>query len=338
MGSPPSTLQIRPYGDEDEAEVLALLVAALGEGPGGHRSAEFFRWKHLENPFGRSLMLVCEEGGRIIGLRAFLRWQFDVDGRPIRAVRPVDTATHPDHHGRGVFSRLTRAALEVLGEEADVVFNTPNEKSLPGYLKLGWRAVGRIPVWVRPRRLVSSIRGLRREAPPSPRPNVAAAPAAEVLDAATEWPALLSVAERATGRLSTPVSPDYLGWRYGRAPLLDYRALTEMDGGRVRGVGFLRVRPRRGLWETTIADVVVPTGAVQAARRLVRRAALAAPTDIVTCSFPVGSSAHRAARGAGFLMAPRGIVMVVRPLRGDIEPDPQDLGSWALRLADVEVF
>jgi len=333
-----STLQIRPYRDEDETEVLALLVAALGQGPAGHRSAEFFRWKHLESPFGRSLMLVCEAGDRIVGLRAFLRWRFHVDGRSVRAVRPVDTATHPDHRGQGIFSKLTRAALELLGDEADVVFNTPNERSLPGYLKMGWRPAGRVPVWVRPRGLLSPIRGLRRSGPTGPRPMPATAPAAEVLEGAAGLADLLSEAERPTGRLATPRSPDYLRWRYGRTPLLDYRAIDERGGGRVRGLAFFRVRPRRGLWETTIADVLVSAGDVHTARRLLRQAARAVPADVVTCSFPVGSAAHRAARLAGFVKVPRGILMVVRPLREDLVPDPGELGSWALRLGDLEVF
>jgi GNAT superfamily N-acetyltransferase len=318
--------------------VLALLVAALGEGPAGQRSAEFFRWKHIENPFGRSFMLVCEGDGRVVGLRAFLRWSFDVDGRTVRAVRPVDTATHPAQQGRGIFSRLTRAALDELSSQSDVVFNTPNAKSLPGYLKMGWRSVGQVPVLLRVRRPVRSVRGFRRSVPIGPRPEVAAPRAAEVIGEGSGLTDLLSVVERSTGQLATSRTPDFLRWRYARAPLLDYRAVAELEDGHVRGVALFRVRPRRGLWETTIADVLVPGGDARTARTLLRRVALAAPTDHMTCSFPVGSAAHRAARRGGFLTSPRGIGMVVRSFRRKLEPDPYDLGSWSLRLGDLEVF
>lgn len=331
-------LRIRPYRDQDENDVLALLVAALGQGPAGQRSAEFFRWKHLENPFGRSFMLVCEAGGRIVGLRAFLRWRFDVDGRMVRTVRPVDTATHPAYQGRGIFSRLTRAALDELSAEADVVFNTPNEKSLPGYLKMGWRSVGRVPVLLRLRRPVRSIRGFRRSVPIGPRPEVAASRAAEVIGEGSGLTDLLSVVERSTGQLATPRTLDFLRWRYARAPLLDYRAVAELEDGHVRGVALFRVRPRRGLWETTIADVLVPAGDARTARTLLRRVALAAPVDHLACSFPVGSAAQRAAWRGGFLRAPGGIGMVVRSFAREFEPDPYDLGSWSLRLGDLEVF
>jgi GNAT superfamily N-acetyltransferase len=74
----------------------------------------------------------------------------DPDGTTINAVRAVDTATHPDWQGRGIFSRLTLGALDDLRDDGvDCVFNTPNDKSRPGYLKMGWQQVGKVPVSVR---------------------------------------------------------------------------------------------------------------------------------------------------------------------------------------------
>ncbi|MGH2682524.1 MAG: GNAT family N-acetyltransferase, partial [Actinomycetota bacterium] len=86
-------IDVRPFRGDDEAGVLDLLKASLGPGPPGSRTPEFFRWKHLANPFGHSLMLVAEAGGQIVGLRAFMRWEFEAGGRAVRAVRAVDTAT-----------------------------------------------------------------------------------------------------------------------------------------------------------------------------------------------------------------------------------------------------
>lgn len=73
----------------------------------------------------------------------FLRWKFDVPGEgTISAVRAVDTATHPDWQGSGIFTRLTLGALDELRDDGlDVVFNTPNDQSRPGYLKMGWSQV-----------------------------------------------------------------------------------------------------------------------------------------------------------------------------------------------------
>src|SRR5207247_2560043 len=121
----------------------------------------FFRWKHVDNPFGRSFMLVAEAEERILGLRAFMRWRFAAGGREVGAVRAVDTATHPDFQGRGIFSLLTRAALDSLPADVGFVFNTPNEKSGPGYLKMGWHEVGRIPIAIRVRNPMGFVRRAR---------------------------------------------------------------------------------------------------------------------------------------------------------------------------------
>jgi predicted N-acetyltransferase YhbS len=320
------TLTIRPYHESDEDPVLELLTASLGPGPAGARTAEFFRWKHLDNPFGRSLLLVAEDEGRIVGLRAFMRWRFRAGSATVRAVRAVDTATHPDHQGRGIFSRLTREALELLQSDTDLVFNTPNDKSGPGYLRLGWRPVGRLRLSVRPRRLP------RRR---SERPPVDAPSAAAVLDD-PRVPALLARAERDGTRFETDRDPDFLRWRYADSPL-DYRAIHVEDAGELRGIAFLRVRPRGGLWQTSVTDVVVAPGDTAAAGLLMGEASRSARSDFVACRFPAGSTAARAAIRRGFVRAPGGIRFVVNPLRPAV-PDPTELRSWALGLGDVEVF
>ncbi len=134
----------------DEVQVLALIELALGRRP-DPRNAAFFAWKHRENAFGPSPAWVAVDGNRIVGLRTLMRWEFETRDRPVRAVRAVDTATHPDHQGRGIFSALTRRAVDELrAEGVDFVFNTPNDKSRPGYLKMGWQPVGRLPTGLRP--------------------------------------------------------------------------------------------------------------------------------------------------------------------------------------------
>src|SRR6185295_3366058 len=117
-------------------------------------------------PFGPSPSWVALDGERIIGFRTFMRWEFEHEGRVRRAVRAVDTATHPDYQGRGIFSTLTRAGLdEMRADGVDYVFNTPNDNSRPGYLKMGWQTVGRLPVSVRMRSASSALRVLRARVP-----------------------------------------------------------------------------------------------------------------------------------------------------------------------------
>ncbi|MGH8883796.1 MAG: GNAT family N-acetyltransferase [Egibacteraceae bacterium] len=329
---------IRRYEPADEPYVLTLLEQTLASGP--TRSADFFRWKHARNPFGRSMAWIAEAEGRIVGVRIFQRWRFLVDGRPVEAVRAVDTATHPDHQRRGIFTRLTRTALEVIRGDVDLVFNTPNAQSLPGYLEMGWSRVGAVPIAVRLCRPLRFLRGLRqatRDAPARPPPPCALPTVSAILADSDGVGALLAAATPAKGRLRTDRSVAYLRWRYGEAPGLDYRALALHHGTELVGLAVGRPRWRGRLAEFTLSDVLVRHGDRQTARRLLRATAHTG-VDHVTAHLASGTEPAILAKGCGFIAIPgRGMTLVANPLT-TLRPDPLRLASWCCSLGDLEVF
>src|SRR5262245_21331273 len=138
-----SHIVTRRASADDFPAVLQLLRSALGW---SDENTRFLEWKHLRNPFGPSPMWIALAGERVVGFRAFLRWAFvGVGGRVMSVARAVDTATAPDFRGRGIFTALTRTGIDALRDDAvELVFNTPNPQSLPGYLRLGWREVDRL--------------------------------------------------------------------------------------------------------------------------------------------------------------------------------------------------
>jgi hypothetical protein len=254
----------------------------------------------------------------------------------VTAVRAVDTATHPEHQGRGIFSSLTLAALDALRGDVDLVFNTPNEKSLPGYLKMGWTQAGRVPIAVRvrrPLRFATRARAHSVDSDPSRTfmPPVLAPPASEALGDTEGLSLLLQRSETFPQRLTTLRSVDYLRWRYAAAPLLDYRAIASEDG-----LAIFRVRSRGELCETTVSELIARDADRAAARRLFRAVLRAARVDHVTSSFPAGSASR--VRRFGSFPAPGGVTFVVNPLASDVTPDPRVMASWALTIGDLEVF
>lgn len=333
----------RPFRDDDEEEVLRLLTVALGAGPAGERSPAFFRWKHLDNPFGRSYMVVAEAEGRIVGLRAFLRWRLRAGERLFAAVRAVDTATHPDHQGRGIFSMLTRQALEDLAGEAAFVFNTPNASSLPGYLKMGWLTVGQVPVRVQVRKPIRFLRSLGsfggavEAASVGQPPTVSAPSAAAGLEDADGLGELLETTS-VDQRLSTPRDVSYLRWRYGAAPHLGYHSVRIERRGRLDGMAIFRVRRRGSSWECSIAELFTRHLDRATGKQLLTAVGRATRVDHLTCSFLKGSDPERAATLRGFVRSPKGPTLVVRPLADDLVPEPTALDSWRLSLGDLEVF
>ncbi|MFC3880931.1 GNAT family N-acetyltransferase [Algoriphagus namhaensis] len=202
---------IRPAQDSDIPAIIDLLSASLGDSliP---KTESLWKWKHQDNPFGTSPVLLAEEGSTLVGLRAFLKWEFEADGKIYFACRAVDTATHPDHQGKGIFKKLTSTLLDEVGASGiDFIYNTPNKKSTPGYLKMGWEKWGKLPL-----KLQFHVGTGNNQHPLDPAPWSSIAP----LVAQLESPA----SQNETGAI---LKPGYLKWRYLDCPLFPYYFLTD---------------------------------------------------------------------------------------------------------------
>jgi predicted N-acetyltransferase YhbS len=141
---------IREAKPEDLTSIIAVLKASLGENS-SKKNELVWNFKHVQNPFGKSLVLVAEDNKQIIGVRAFMRWQWQLKTEVFNAFRAVDTATLPEHQGKGVFKKLTLKALDIAKASGDhFVFNTPNAQSKPGYLKMGWEEVSKLKIGITP--------------------------------------------------------------------------------------------------------------------------------------------------------------------------------------------
>jgi GNAT superfamily N-acetyltransferase len=305
-----------------------LLQASLGWVP-NEQYGRFFAWKHRENPAGDSPAWVAVDGDRIAGFRIFLRWEFDLDGRVVRAVRAVDTATHPDYQGRGIFSRLTLHAIEALrAEGVSFIFNTPNDSSRPGYLKMGWQPVARLPVLMRPRSVGSLIRVARARVPAAKwsTPTDAGLPAPEVLSDRDAVGALLTASATGAG-MQTRRTPAFMAWRYGFEPLA-YRVL--LAGDRLAdGFVVFRLRRRGAAMEAAVGDVVLPASSGRTAA-LLRRMLRESGAD-----YAVRIGGAHVARAGSLPLPGQGPTLVWREVS---DPGMPAAAAWHLTLGDVELF
>jgi GNAT superfamily N-acetyltransferase len=321
-----SELEIRRATDPDRDEIITLLGASLRR-EADPRFVRLFAWKHEENAFGRSPAWVAVDGDRIAGFRVLMPWEFVEHGEVVRAVRAVDTATHPDYQGRGIFTSLALHAIDELRGDVAFVFNTPNDQSRPGYLKMGWQVVGRVPTAVRP----TGWRGLARIATarvPAERwsaPSDAGVPATDVLGDEAALARLVR-SQPTPDALRTRLSPAFLRWRYG-TPLLSYRAVAA-PGGVQDGVAFFRIRRRGEAREAALCDVIAAGGDAGVVGDLTRAVTRAADADYVI-------------RLGGGLFPPGGLVrlpgqgplLTWRAVSARRAPD-----AWDLTLGDIELF
>ena len=288
----------------------------------------FFAWKHTDNTFGASPSWVALVDGRVAAYRTFLRWEFEAPDGVLRAVRAVDTATHPEFQGRGLFTQVTlHAVRELTHEGVDLVFNTPNDKSRPGYLKMGWVDTGRLRAGFRPHSLWSLPRILRARgaADRSSEPVSAGVSAADVLADEVRLGRVLAAVPRADG-WATRRSLAYLKWRYGFAPLL-YRALL-VDCVAGEGVLFFRLRRRGAARELVIADVLMPPGSEAHVRRALADALRSCRADYALGLQSAAPAGLWPLPGAGPRLVTRALACA----------GPWPLSGWSLSLGDIELF
>jgi GNAT superfamily N-acetyltransferase len=244
-------VEIREATEADIPAIVSLLKLSLGESlmP---KSGEYWRWKHIENPFGPSPVLLAWDGTVLVGVRAFMRWEWVERGRVYRAVRAVDTATHPEYQGKGIFKKLTLSLVAhctKLGD--DFVFNTPNSQSKPGYIKMGWVEAGKMPVRFSIRRPLHMGWNFLTKKEPKIGPTENGS-----LRHYLEHPGLSTLLENhlQQEKIVTNVSVPYLAWRYLQVPVADYVGVGLTAGDALTGLIIARIKQTRLGRELRITD------------------------------------------------------------------------------------
>lgn len=245
-------MTIREATERDTPEIVSLMRLSLGESL-TPKSEQYWNWKHVQNPFGRSVVILAEDNGQIVGLRAFMRWDWNFNGQTFRALRAVDTATHPAYQGKGIFKKLTLSLVDKCTADGyDFIFNTPNEKSRPGYLKMGWDSLGKTSIRIKP--VITSFLFGRE--------------AAKANSSGTElndrvWSGIDGLLESykrdCIGRFHTNYSKDYLVWRYKTVPVATYHSIMD-PSPEARWLMIYRMKEGGSKREMRITDLFVDPG------------------------------------------------------------------------------
>ena len=319
--------------------MIELLRKSLGEST-IPKSESLWAWKHEQNPFGNSYVLLAEENDMLIGLRAFMKWEWLWNGRKYRAIRAVDTATHPDHQGKGIFKKLTLQQAELCKQEGvDFVFNTPNEQSRPGYLKMGWLAQGRMPLklkLVRPFNLAYA-RFRKKTSPELPYTDPTPA---------QEWSpmiaGLLNNYKQPDSQLSTHLSPAYINWRYADNPLFRYNYFSDNENylliNRVKNTS--SVKELRLVDFVVLNDKVDPKKISSHIKRSVLRFCREQRISIISLSGQQYQHYRSYFRWMGFFpVKPLGPIITVKDLNMKEDfPLLMNTNNWSYSLGDMELF
>jgi hypothetical protein len=194
-----------------------------------------------------------------------------------------------------------------------LIFNTPNADSRPGYLKMGWSEVGSIGVLARP--------AIKRRG--SSDDEIAGHYIRNVETFSG------SPSDRPPRGLRTPRSESYLKWRYEGHPTARYTTVSTETA-----LAFVRSNVRNGRRELVISDVM------GADPRSAFRAVIKESTaDYTVAWHGRGSPERRAAIAAGLFPVPglKALTLVARPL-ADIPDATAGMSSWDFSIGDFELL
>lgn len=109
-------------------------IASLAEGFSSRLQAErVFSWLYEQNVYGESHHVLALHKEKVVGRRSF--WRNDVIPGHL-SYQPIDTYVCPEMRRQGIFSHMTRLALQ--NAKGAYIYNYPNATSRSGYLKMGW--------------------------------------------------------------------------------------------------------------------------------------------------------------------------------------------------------
>lgn len=328
---------VREATREDVAQIIGLLRISLGEEliP---KSEAYWHWKHESNPFGKSPVLVIEDNGKLVGVRAFMLWKWRWKELHFSALRAVDTATHPDTQGKGIFRKLTLQLADACRAAGhSFIFNTPNNVSRPGYLSMGWSLVGRHPVRVSPTfRMLLAITGIRKSSwNPDTLTEYLVGPLELYRKPLEELVRAQALETR--DRLTTDLSVDYLKWRYADVPVTRYYWLNDFDQDATYCVFFRPKVTPYGL-EARIVDVVADPDRVARRRLLDQLSLLRRKFDFLSVAGAppsINRLLYRCGFSPSLSVGPR---VTARNLNLENSTFLLNFGQWKPTLGDLELF
>jgi GNAT superfamily N-acetyltransferase len=112
--------------------------------PGAARfTPRYLDWLYLANPDGAALGYDAWDGARLAAHYVCVPARAWVEGRLAPVLLSLNTATHPDYQGKGLFTRLAAMTYEAGAARGfDGVYGVANANSTPGFVrKLGFQLV-----------------------------------------------------------------------------------------------------------------------------------------------------------------------------------------------------
>jgi GNAT superfamily N-acetyltransferase len=116
------------------AQYGALFAACF---PGANKyTPQYLKWQYADNPDGPVVGFDAWDGERLAAHYVCVPARARVAGEDVRVLLSLNTATHPDYQGKGLFTKLAAMTYNAGAEQGfDAVYGVANANSTPGFLR-----------------------------------------------------------------------------------------------------------------------------------------------------------------------------------------------------------
>jgi predicted acetyltransferase len=231
----------RSYKKGDEIEILNLFEKVFGK----KMVLDFWKWRFVENPFGRGMINLLFDNNLLIGHYAVIPMGVQVKNNLIQAVFAMTTMTHPDYQRQGIFSYLAGETYREAAKRGfKFVYGFPNKNAHYGLVKkLDWKDLGRITFFYKELRkdLLTSI---------SQNGNVY-----EIKNFDNTVDLLWNKIKK-NYCVIVPRTKDFLNWRFIKNPDTNYKIYSIKDKEKMLGYVVLKLYKRENEEIGHIVDIL----------------------------------------------------------------------------------
>ena len=148
-------LIIRRYKPGDEKHIIQLFEKVFKKPMGKTESIKHWNWEYKNNPNNRIEILLAIDENRIIGHYSVIPIKMKIIEDYYIASFSLDTMTHSEYRGQGIFPTLANKLYNDLGETGiPFTYGFPNNNSIKPFVKkCGWYEISNVPIYILPQNI-----------------------------------------------------------------------------------------------------------------------------------------------------------------------------------------
>lgn len=249
-----SEIITRPASEKDKEKILTLLneVFSGQQRSKSSRDFDYFNWKFLTSPFGKSILTVCEHQEEIVGVDNLWAWHLRFQNETYQAYEACDSVVKKEYRGRRLLETMRSFGIsQAKNNDAALLFNFPNSQSLKTNLNYGYHYLGKLSWWVK---VISPTQTIKAYLKIANKNNITRN--FDINDycvaVCPELLASLYQKHRTTSLITPDRSLEFFNYRYNQHPSRSYWILSYKDS--IACV--FTINDNNGIREMVVTDIV----------------------------------------------------------------------------------